>query len=1319
MKEQLKAIFATIILIFAIAIPNLLGANNDFYFRQISLEQGIPQATVQATCKDSKGYLWIGTKRGLCRYNSDRLHLYTHQSDDEHSLPSDEIYFIIEDSLNTIWVGTGRGVARYNSTTDSFEIPIGGKHKERAIKTYLMLEDGIIFAGDIPLHKYNYANGTIETIYTSGETLPRSVTTLHYWHDNKVVVGSRWDGLRILDLTNAVITRDDFCREKYISSYFVDKDQNLWLSPYNNGVVCFDKERNKIAHYTTENSRISHNTVLDIIQKDDEIWLGTDGGGVSILDTQSRRFSTLTSSPDNKSSFPENSVISLYLDPHNNVWAGSIRGGLIWVKNTHINSFEEAGLNSPYGLSSKTVVSLYHDTGSTVWIGTDGGGINKYDTRRQRFTHFPKSFGNKITCIENYSNDEIIASIFGKGIYLIDKKSGASRPFMTHTNQKFAEILKTSVSVMIRRQKSGDFLILADSVYTLSNRGDRLISAKLNRSDSIECSSLRYIDNTDDDNETLLIGQQSILKYTAHDNTLTTLLELDEGYGRINAACHDNKKLFWIGTDSGLYRYNSGDGSLTQIKRQRIASKFISSLVIDEMNRLWIGADYIYSYDIDSEELIEYSDADGAKRNEFINKATLLTPDGDIIMGGTVGLTVIKGEIGRSDSAQPAISLSEIKINGVSQPIKSTISVPHDYHSIYIETVTNQEDIFRSKNSQFYINEVPATSDGMSLDLLYLSPGVYEIAASTLDDNGQLSEPKELLTITVRPAWWNTVWAYILFLSIVIGLLTIKSRQNLRKRDAKLKQAIKEQERKLSEGKINFLINLSYELRTSITLIYAPLKRILKSDTVSEEIKQKISPIFYQSKKINNIINMVLDTQRTEDAYNKLELGRHSLNLWLSGCANEFRMEYRQKGIEIELQLDDTIDEVTFDRKKCDIALSNYLINSYRFNTPNTTLVIKSEMINDYTLRISVIDQGIGVDEKQIESIFNREKSDITDGATTGIGLAYVKSLVEMHNGRVGIYNNESGIGATFFMEINVVELDNILESQLSEKFENQLSAKINDTLHSEAASVNLDTASYSILIADGNNELRKFVKENLEEKFKTVLQAKDGDELLDIVAHRIPDVVIIDARLPKINGYDLCSQLKGDINTSHIPIILLSSNENKDNKKLGYKAGADRYIEKPFDIDALEIAICNLLKNRISLKERYRSATSPVNIADGSISSLDEQFISRLDTFISENIDNTELNTDIIVKELCISRSSLYGKLKSIVGLGVNEYISRIRIEKASLLLSTTDMPIQHISDVTGFSSARYFSTTFKSITNLTPSDYRKQTREDVAMKG
>ena len=1278
----------------------------DYYFRQISLEQGLSQSRVQCIYRDHLGVIWIGTKWGLNSYDQSELKSYFHDREQPNSLPDNFIRFITEDRLGDLYVSTNKGIAIYNKAENQFQ-PLKYNGKPFNAWSYLQIGDNFLFGGEETLYQYNLTDKNITTIFPDidGDKL-KCINRIFQWSPDMLITSSKKDGLWMYDLIKKKMYRCPFVKEREINTIFVDSQNRLWVSFYGKGIACYSKEGKRLFSLSTKNSGLNNDIIFDFLEKDNQLWIATDGGGINILDFQTMKFSHLKHISDDEQSLPNNSIYRLYKDQMDNIWIGSIHGGLFAIKKVFIKTYKDVPLNNLNGISERTVVSIFEDKDTLLWIGTDGGGINSFDQKTNTFHHYPTTYGEKVTSITDFSENELLLSCFNKGVFTFNKRTAQMQPF---------PIINDSISK--REFSSGDLVNLyatKDNIYILGAKV--YIYNKHTRQTSILYAPQIDIQRQiamqaiySDDTHLYLMGTNNLFKLNFKTNELSSLVNMKEG-DDFTSACRDDKGNFWIGSNFGLLFYNKQTGKTEKIHTNLFNS--VSSLAYDKKGKVWIGAqNMFFAYIINEKRFVILDESDGVPSNELIFTPipALRTPN--LYMGGTMGLVRINTDIIFESNSSPILKLLEVKLNGKStlkQVNNNCISIPWNHSSFNIKVIADEKNSFRKHLFRYVItgkDKMVIESYLQTLELGTLASGEYTISVSCDTSNGEWSQPTEILTIIVSPPWWKSTWFIILcifFAFLVAGMVFFSL---IRKKENRLKREMREHEKKIYEEKIRFLINISHELRTPLTLIYASLKRILNKEVKQDELPEYLQGAFKQANQMKDIINIVLDTRKMEVGQEVLHISSHPLHKWIQEVAETFQTASKAKEIEITYDFDDSIQSIAYDDTKCKVVLSNLIMNALKYSPNQTRIVIKTIRTNE-SIQVHVQDQGIGLDNVDIKKLFTRFYQGKHNEGGSGIGLSYAKMLIDLHGGRMGAFNNKDR-GATFFYEIPA----NLQEQEVScpqHSYLNELLSSPEEEEKIESGAFSLQ--GYSLLIVEDKQDLREFLKNALKDKFKKIYQAENGLVALEVIKQQQPDIIVSDVMMPQMNGYQLCKEIKENLNISHIPVILLTARADSESQMLGYKLGADAYLPKPFEMEMLLSVIQNQMRNREYIKSRYRGNQFILSPQEATFSNADEQFMIKLNEMIDQNLSQPDLDVKFLTAQMAMSRTSLYNKIKELTGMGANDYINRRRIDKAIILLTQSDMSITEISEQVGFTYQRYFSTLFKEMKGMTPSQFRAQ---------
>ena len=501
------------------------------------------------------------------------------------------------------------------------------------------------------------------------------------------------------------------------------------------------------------------------------------------------------------------------------------------------------------------------------------------------------------------------------------------------------------------------------------------------------------------------------------------------------------------------------------------------------------------------------------------------------------------------------------------------------------------------------------------------------------------------------------------------------------------------------------LINISHELRTPLTLIMAPLKRLLKETSQDHESYSTLDRIYRQSRRMRDILNMVLDLRKMEVGKSRLKIEATDTYRWIMDVTGDIIDEEKAENIDIAVNVNPEASEIWIDRQKCETVMTNILMNAIKHSQNGDKISITAERV-DSGIRISISDQGPGLAGVDMDQIYTSFYQSGGEKYGSGIGLAYSKILVDLHGGNIGAYSNEDR-GATFWWEVPLTPVSQEEQVTSARAYLNELMG-YNPGLEISAPEIeSFNTSGMTLMLVDDNYDLLAFLREALNTEFADIMMAQSGNQALKMISTgKLPDIIVSDVNMPDGDGFQLCNAIKSNDRLSHIPVVLLTARGDEHDQSDSYKLGADGFIPKPFEMETLTELLRGLLRKRSEVKKRYLSnEDSPADFG-----SEEEAFIIRFNKIVSEHLGDPDLDQQLICRELGVSRALLYNKMKAIVGTGAKEYITHIRIEKAKSLMENPSLSIADIAEMTGFTSQSYFSTAFKSQTGMTPSQYRQK---------
>lgn len=1275
-----------------------------YFFQQIPSQNGLSSMVRCMEVSQEKGYVWIGTRSGIGRFDGYEQRRYLRGN----------VTHILEDEEHTIWVITEKGVFRYNEIEDNF-ILVRDKDNNPVIASSLCLwEDGVIFGGRGRLYKYNYEDHIINLFHTLKPNGKYHISNLYQWDSHTLLATNRWAKALFIDIATGNTRPVPFNSEQIIS-LLIDRKGNVWVAHYNQGVSCYGRNGKQLQTYHTQNSPLKTNVVLSLEEHNGQIWMGTDGGGIHILNPQTGKISTLRYIPGDRYSLPANSILCLYNDKSNNMWAGSVRNGLINIKEVGMKTYQDVLPGQNYGLSEKTILSIYQDNDNQIWIGTDGGGINLFDPATGKFHHILSTWEEKVASITGMDKNHLLVSLFSQGLFVFHKETHRYQPLVI-INDSINDILcHRGKTVNVYQNTPETILMLSETPYKYHIGKKQFIPITKGKGITDIVGTLLPINSTGED--CYLHDLEHIYKINSSLNELELIFtcQTDTVF---NSVSLDENGLLWIGSNYGLSYYNPVTKQYTLVPNTLINE--ISSLICDRQGRVWIGTEEkLFAYLIKEKKFILFGEPDGVVQNEYLEKPRLLSSSGDIYMGGVNGLLHINRHLPDEPALLPTLQLADILVGGerVYDRISNDhqLSVNEKNKPIIIKIITRNKDIFRKPMYRYTItglNGQNIYSYLPEINLSSLPTGSYHIKAACSTRNGDWTADYDILTLIVLPPWYKSGWFILsctlfIFVSVILIFILL-----LRNKETKLKWAMKEHEQQVYEEKVRFLINISHELRTPLTLIHAPLKQLMDKLTADNENYPLIQSICKQSERMKNILNTVLNVRKMEVGQSTLHVQSIQLDEWAEQLISDFKPEASVRGITLVYQPEPEIQTLCFDKEKCTTILTNLLINALKYTPDESTISISTRLSEDKRVRISISDQGPGLKDVDTNNLFVRFYQGNNSRPGTGIGLSYSKILVEQHGGNIGAYDNKNfgSPGATFWFELPLnTEPGNI--TLHPQEYLNTLLAPTQETESIPKQQEENKTApNHTLLVVDDNKDLTDYLATALKDRFKTIWVAADGEEALRLCRKKRPHIVVSDIQMPRMNGYELCKQIKEDLEISHIPVILLTARNDEESQLYGYKNGADAYVTKPFEVSMLYAIICSQLHNRERMRTRYTDIGPLPPPEEGTFSSADEEFLNRLNQIITEHLDNEQLGIPFICDKIGISRASLYNKLKALTDMGANDYITQIRMERAIWLILHTELSVNDIADKTGFSTARYFSTVFKQHTGCSPTQYREK---------
>ena len=588
--------------------------------------------------------------------------------------------------------------------------------------------------------------------------------------------------------------------------------------------------------------------------------------------------------------------------------------------------------------------------------------------------------------------------------------------------------------------------------------------------------------------------------------------------------------------------------------------------------------------------------------------------------------------------------------------------------------------------------------------------GTYTVEVQQTYRKG-LSDPVKVVTFKIPRPFIGTIPGVLLLLTLVVIFGYSIAKISINKEKNKIERAIAAQNIKNREDKIAFLSNIAHELRTPLSLIYNPVKDFLQEKSVDGIDYERMERIFNQVNKMTVMVNMILDSSKADVSKADISIEDVDLNQWLNFLLEDYRIDCYAKGFSLKFLMDNSIGIVQIDKRIIETGLSNMVNNAIKYSVSGTTITVSTARLEGNTIRIAVKDQGRGFNCDP-EDLFKRYYRDNVDKNIPGygLGLPYARLLLSLVRGTMSAKNNEDGIGSTFYMDFPAsVENngDTVYHKGPESHKKNNKSATAANTVSTndteEGMAQDFDITNMTVLfVGADDDELQTFTSE-FQGKFKLILTANKGAETINMLKRMNIDIVVSDIDLADTKGFELCRVIKSTFDISHIPVILLTSRTDPRNKNVGYKAGADAFLTRPFDYKQMFNIIRSQLTGRFEIKHQYNFGFFNIISPDQTFSMTDEQFAEALNKIINEHMSDTSFNADFVTRKLNITHTMLLKKMDNLLGTNFDTYVMRIKMSIVQDKLENTDEDLEKIAEDTGYSNVEMMNSSFKRVTGKT----------------
>lgn len=1324
-------------------------------FKKINQTNGLSNDRVSSIVKEKNGFVWIGTENGLNRYDgakikiynkqnsaltsndiadllidqtgkiwictfggglnvynplNDKFETYKNKSNDNSSVPSNELNTIFKDSKGTIWLGTKNGISFFNEKEQTFKT-----YKFESKNRYSISHNDVrsiyedrnknlwigTFGGG--LNKFDPTTGKFYRIKSSSTISPDYIHSICGINNNEILIGTSGKGLLTFDVNSLSFQKKTYGIEKAINIvrcikkdrkgaiwigtdgvglfkikninssnplvynysndsqsensissnaiYALTEDEysNIWLGTAWNGVDVLSLNKD-FTFLPSTNKGESSISVLSVFKNKDAFFMGLDGKGLTVLPENSNTAKRYNNT--NKNSIGDDYIQYITEAKNGTLWIGTFVNGLVNF-NYKTGSFAQfkQKIGDPKFLSFNDVRYIVEDEKNNFWIATWGGGLNYYDVITKEFKSYKERKGDK----NALSSDNVISlqkdghsiwmATFGGGVNLLDTKTNQFKVYKSIDGNQNS--ISSDYLYSILKDTKGNLWI------GTAGEGINLLdikTKKVNRFDTDTDVRYQTVTAIIEDNKGLIwfSTKQGIFNYDYAKKSFKNFSNLNEDY-HINSGFKDEKGMLYFGCSKGVIKFNP---ETIKVKNVAPEVKFTSFKLFNK--EVPIGEDQILKNDI------SYS------------KNIILKHDQDVITFEFAAMLF------------PSSTGCEYQIK-----------------------MDNFDENWRSigkEGSATYTN---------------LSPGEYVFKVRSKELGSKWDNQYSALNIKIQKPFWTEWWAYLIY--ALLGILTlhifikyILSWEKM-KTDLRFEKFSHEKDVELYNLKQDFFTNISHEIRTPVTLILSSINKLLKNNELSGNNVNPFGAIKKNGEYLLNLVNELLDSRKLEHEEIKLKVVKGDWVMFSKEIYLSFKEFAYQKDVKFEFECSSGKIELWFDKNQMEKVLYNLFSNALKFTSTGGS--IKLRITETHTaVQLELVDEGIGISKKHLSKIFNRfyqaSEDSTINGTGFGLGLTISNEIIKLHQGEITV-KSKKGIGSTFTIKLkkgnsfyNETEID---ENETNDELiDNYFTARHNKDEGIRQSNNSLAIKEQTLLIVEDNVDIGNYIAELLSDEF-TILQAYNGKEGLEMAIEKSPDLIISDVMMPIMDGIELTHNLKTNVTTSHIPVILLTARASFTNKMEGFETGADDYVTKPFNEVLLRARIKNILKNRNLLHEKFHSEDT-ADIGEFVKNKKDQEFLENLGQFIEKNIDSDNLGANLVAQELGMSHSVLYKKLKTLTGLSLVEYMRDYRLKKAKQLLKTKQFTLNEVCNLVGYSDRKYFSKLFKERFGNPPTFYTKE---------
>ncbi len=1319
-----------------------------------TMDDGLAANRVYSILQDSCGFMWFGTDDGLSRFDGIKFKNY-YLSEYINATTSNSVKKIFIDRRGKMWIGLDSGIVIYDSQTDTFR-PFNAKTETgETIQTYVvdMIEDNDgevwIATNGKGLYRFSPNDEIRLRVYRNipGESNCISqdiLMTLQQDSKQNIWIGTYSEGLCCFDkYRNTFVTYKrsnlpDSLSDNSIQKIFEDSHGNLWIGTFQNGLDLFNPATRTFTNYQDKspNNLLYH--IHDIKEyRPGELFISSDNG-IGIFKADKGEI-IQSDNPNLKIRTGANKFIySIYIDKEESLWLGSYFDGIKFYS-AFQNNFKYYSCSlSATAQAGKVVNVIKEGKDDQYWIGTDDNGIFRFNAKTQEITPFrdAASIGTTYYCIHDLlvDGDKLYAATYGRGLEVFDLKTGKVESYLY--NPEDSTSISSSRVFILYKASNG-------CIYVGTSNGICCYNPEQKNFTRMGSFAGRISAIIEDYHGKIWIGTSISGLYSYNIKTgKTTAYQRSDNPNSITknvitTLAIDNRKRLWVGTyGQGLCRYNEDSDNFTRYDHLELPNKIITS-IIPKGDLLWISTNKgLAVYNPDTEYLKTYSKSNGLYNEQFTPRSGVESSDGKLFLGSTGGFCYFFPQDLRENTYNPPVVLTnmtifgkEVQANIPDSPIQRSIGYTDEIILEYNQSMIGFDFAALSyiapkeNNYQYMLEGLDSGwqfTKGINNHLSYanLPAGEYVLRIKGTNSDKIWSSNEIQLKIKVLPPFLQSQLAYFIYaiMLLIILLLTVwyYIKRTEKRQKARMKRLNDEKKKELYNAKIDFFTNIAHEIRTPLSLIIGPLEYLMKTTNINNAYGEYLSIIEQNYKRLYALVTQLLDFRKVDSGAYKLSYDSYRVKDTIAKVTCIFELSTRQKKISIDISsISEKMTMVT-DEEAFTKIISNLLSNALKYAKSRISVTAAE---NDSEIIITVTDDGIGITDQEKTKIFDafyqvKNNSELNK-LGIGIGLHMTRSLIQLMNGKIEAKDREDGkSGVAIFVHFPKQAAVSVAPPM--KRVEDTIITETN-TEEGEPETVLPDEPikkQYAVMVVDDNPEILDFLSKILSEEY-FVISASSGEEALLILEKNNIDLIISDVMMEEMDGFELCGKIKTDINISHVPVILLTAKTDTESKIKGLESGADAYIEKPFSPFHLKAQLRNLLKKREKQQKTY--ASTPLSDLHSAVhNKLDEEFMNKCTDIILNNIEDSEFSVSTLAQELGMSRTSVFTKIKGIIGMTPNDFIKITRLKKACRMMVEGEYRVTEIGFLVGFSSSSYFAKCFQKQFGMLPTEFLKKAKED-----